>query len=676
MPSNKPSRLFDKYRELSVAIALFLVLDLGVLVSNYYTSGRLQADAAKIALAGDLRGYSQQLTKAILTLDQQTREDMPVWTSLAEIRESRLSFADALVRLSGTAELDDPEALSLRNRIDEEWKPLDRTISPLLAATPDAQMVEIARNKVVGRNIRIMVLADDLGKHLRQRAEDRAGKMRAIQIAAVLLATLNFIFIIFKFLRRLRASDTATENARKETARILDTVREGLFLVHADRRVGRQRSRSLDQILPAVLGAQDNLCDYLARILPADVAEAGRDYIDLLFNPKVKPSLLESLNPLHEVPVRFGSEATRGGRHLSFDFWPITEAGQVTDLLVSVRDVSRQVQLAAQLEAAEDRASKDVGRLLEVLDQDPVEVGRFLQDAQQGCNDINMRLRDVKPISSAYRDLITHTARSIHGLKGRAALLSMDTLVRAIHGFEDTLSPLRNKPRISGDDLIPIAVALSEVIEEISAIQAIVHRVKRFATTTEQPVTTSHNAVADIERLALSVANALSRKVRFEADIGNAPENCERTQRVLREVMPHLVRNAIAHGIEPENERRRLGKPPQGLLKLSVCRNEDGSHIISLTDDGRGIDLARLRQKLIATGRYSAEKAEKLDSRQLLAHLFSEGLSSLDTPNEHAGRGDGLPFIQQTVRQLGGRLRVQSSPNRSTTFTLHLANAA
>jgi two-component system chemotaxis sensor kinase CheA len=124
----------------------------------------------------------------------------------------------------------------------------------------------------------------------------------------------------------------------------------------------------------------------------------------------------------------------------------------------------------------------------------------------------------------------------------------------------------------------------------------------------------------------------------------------------------HVVRNALSHGIEPAEERVAAGKPPHGRLKLAVARAPK-LLTIEISDDGRGIDWVRVREKAIALGLPHANEADLVEA------LFCDGLSTAESLTDLAGRGVGMAAVRDAARVLGGRVGVTSTRGSGTTIS-------
>src|SRR5438067_9165834 len=131
----------------------------------------------------------------------------------------------------------------------------------------------------------------------------------------------------------------------------------------------------------------------------------------------------------------------------------------------------------------------------------------------------------------------------------------------------------------------------------------------------------------------------------------------------------HLVRNAVAHGLESTEERYRSGKTDHG--NVAVRAYHRGNHIyIEVEDDGKGIEYQRVRKSAIDQGIYAQEQAERLSERDLLELLFHPGFSTAARKTELAGRGVGLDVVRANLTALNGEIDIQSTSGKGTKFTL------
>ncbi len=139
----------------------------------------------------------------------------------------------------------------------------------------------------------------------------------------------------------------------------------------------------------------------------------------------------------------------------------------------------------------------------------------------------------------------------------------------------------------------------------------------------------------------------------------------------LEAPLSHLIRNALDHGIEQPDRRTAAGKPPVGTILLEA-RHRAGMLQITITDDGEGIDVEKIRARAGALGLVASQVADQLSASELLEFLFLPGFSTANAVTEISGRGVGLDAVQSMVKAVGGSVRVTTQPGRQTVFTLQL----
>jgi two-component system chemotaxis sensor kinase CheA len=139
----------------------------------------------------------------------------------------------------------------------------------------------------------------------------------------------------------------------------------------------------------------------------------------------------------------------------------------------------------------------------------------------------------------------------------------------------------------------------------------------------------------------------------------------------VRDPLTHLVRNAVDHGLEKPAERIAAGKPGIGTLRLRAW-HAGGQVNIELSDDGRGINVARVKEKAVAAGRISADAAARMEEREALNLIFLAGLSTAEKVTNISGRGVGMDVVRTHVEQLGGSLELSSTAGHGTAVRIRL----
>ena len=171
-------------------------------------------------------------------------------------------------------------------------------------------------------------------------------------------------------------------------------------------------------------------------------------------------------------------------------------------------------------------------------------------------------------------------------------------------------------------------------------------------------------------RMIRDLARTLGKKVRFEVRGGRTRVDRE-ILTALEAPLTHVLRNAVDHGIEVPDVRRSAGKDESASLVLEA-RHQGGMLLVKVRDDGGGIDPEALRRRIVERGMVDQAMAERLDGPELHDFLFLPGFSTASSVTEVSGRGVGLDVVQSMVHEVGGAVRVESTPGVGTTFELQL----
>ncbi|HEY3383260.1 MAG TPA: chemotaxis protein CheA [Vicinamibacterales bacterium] len=169
-------------------------------------------------------------------------------------------------------------------------------------------------------------------------------------------------------------------------------------------------------------------------------------------------------------------------------------------------------------------------------------------------------------------------------------------------------------------------------------------------------------------RLVHDLSTACGKKVQLEVS-GADTELDKAVVERLSDPLTHLIRNAIDHGIESTEGRRRAGKPEDGCVRLHA-RYESGGVVVEVSDDGRGLDDARIREKAVALGWLGAD--EQVSPEQLHAFVFQPGFSTAATVSDVSGRGVGMDVVRRNVEALNGNVGIATQTGRGTTFKIRL----
>ena len=171
-------------------------------------------------------------------------------------------------------------------------------------------------------------------------------------------------------------------------------------------------------------------------------------------------------------------------------------------------------------------------------------------------------------------------------------------------------------------------------------------------------------------RIVRDVARQCGREVDLELS-GQETDLDKGILDAIAEPLTHLVRNAVSHGIEPPEQRRSLGKPPRGKIRLNSY-HQGNQVVVEISDDGRGIDAQTIRNKAIELGMMTVEEAQRLSEAETLDFIFRPGFSTAEQVTEVSGRGVGMDVVQSVIQRLKATIHVETRVGQGTTFRLKL----
>ena len=499
---------------------------------------------------------------------------------------------------------------------------------------------------------------------------------------------------------QLEANTAGLKQANVELGRtlgltdtIMGAVREGLFLLTPELATEAKYSAATRQIFGQDDLAGADFLDLLRRITPERTHELTARFLRLLFNPAKTDSVIAKINPLKEIEASFPSRSGQlEQKFLTFTFERIREAGEIRHAMVTVADITTRVLLAQQLKQSQQRMERQAELLLSVMHVEPQMLREFIEDAHTELESINTLLREgrsavlsIPDRNTYYRHLTEDIFKSVHTIKGTAAMLRIDYFAAAANRFEDKLATLRGRTVLDGSDFVPIVLELSEMVDSLAEIRDVL---ARFAEAQRSLKTTS--GASDTEVLSALVTrfvDDLAEKSGKKVSVAfRAPGDLSipfKYKSALRNVMAQLVRNSIVHGIETPAERQSAGKPEEGSI-LVAARQNNGNLELLFKDDGRGIDYTQVIERVQELAKEEPsilepliDREQKLWKRSALDEMiFHPGFSTADGATDDAGRGVGMSAVRESLARLGGKISLRQKSGQFCEFHIVLPNGS
>lgn len=254
--------------------------------------------------------------------------------------------------------------------------------------------------------------------------------------------------------------------------------------------------------------------------------------------------------------------------------------------------------------------------------------------------------------------------------KGVPHVTLTETHVRVDVKLLDQLMNLAGELVLSRNRLVQIASRINdpELLNASQNLSLVTTELQeKIMKTRMQPI---GNVFNKFPRIVRDLARSTGKKVNLRIE-GADTELDRSIIESIKDPLTHLVRNAIDHGLEDPDTRVQLGKPPVGTLVLRAY-HEGGQVVIEIEDDGRGIDVNKIKQKAVERGLISPSEAEKLSDREALALIFKPGFSTAEKVTNISGRGVGMDVVKTNVEKLGGSIDIQTVLGAGTTVRLKI----
>ncbi len=270
--------------------------------------------------------------------------------------------------------------------------------------------------------------------------------------------------------------------------------------------------------------------------------------------------------------------------------------------------------------------------------------------------------RELQTTSAVPDRWIQHIPQSV-----RVDVKTLDSLMNMVEELvidRSRISQINRvlESRYAGDELVrDLSQTSGHVIKVINELQQDIMQVRMV------PIGTLFNS---FPRLVRDLAQRQGKKVEFTME-GLETELDRSIIEQIRDPLIHLLRNAVDHGVEEPEKRVADGKPPIALVRLSAFQ-EGGHIVISMEDDGKGIDVNAVKQKAVTNAIISADEAARLSMADAINLVFMPGFSTLEKATDVSGRGVGLDVVKTNIDRLSGSVVTESRPGEGTKFMIVL----
>jgi len=411
---------------------------------------------------------------------------------------------------------------------------------------------------------------------------------------------------------------------------------------------------------------------------------AGRDAtLGMLFGPRHFAAICEALQAtLPDGKTDLGmlpGRNLRGGlpEHqfaVSVVCLPPDDAGEAGRLLL-LRDVTQQHALLQELQQA--RAIHDAA--MAALRAPPDGLRLFLGSAMASVSAIRATLRMPTRSQEALRDKLGRLRAEASSLLGEAQILGLSPVAQSCEAIAELAATLQSREELSGDDLLPLAPRVDAIASAIGTASRIEEQRYEPPPAVEEPTRRMRRGAAWHEVSERRWSEFLRRRGEESGSLARlqmsgAQQVAVFHRRHVDEILAHLLRNAMDHGIETPEKRLSAGKSAAGRVTISFAPGDHGGLKMTVHDDGRGFDLSRIGRAAVQSGLLSEDSLVRREAGELVGLIFkpsftTEGLGGDD------GQGRGMAYLRRKITRLGGQISVATKPGRYTLFTIELPEA-
>ncbi len=461
------------------------------------------------------------------------------------------------------------------------------------------------------------------------------------------------------------------ESAKAQTDNILKNVQEGLFILNSDFKINEQYSSMLNHILENDDLSGKNLMDLLSEMLEEKDYIVSRDYLEIVRDGRIPEKRLRKLNPLYDIKVVMRRENQVIEKYLRFSFARIVDENKNPMILATVQDSTEEIRLGRKVKETEIRSQDEIKLLFGIIHLNPLVLRKFFSESRSEIQLIEKELEEAR-FSGNLQFLLNGILRMVHSIKGDASQLGLDMFTEHAHIFEEKMTVLMQKNDLAAFDLISLPYAIVEMKDELIKIEKLINKISSIkATFGSDPLSEQAMLYNTIDDLVSRVAKREGKNVRIDFSELNISEITSLDIRSLKKIIIQITKNAVNHGIETPEERKISGKPMTGTITFKSFSNNEHFSVV-IRDDGRGLQLDKIREKAVESGRYTEEELSKITKNKIANLIFEPGLSTIQEVTIDAGRGVGLDVVKHEIHKMGGSLHLKYSSGNYTEFIISI----
>ena len=462
----------------------------------------------------------------------------------------------------------------------------------------------------------------------------------------------------------INLQDLTTLAERNEIAVMKDSLEIGFFFMDHKYIIQDHYSSFLETMLSKTDLTGKCFTDLLLDSVTQKEMESIRDYFNMIFTHAYDEDILKDINPLDEFNYVDRDSNSRKVFHC--DFTTVERGGGEVFVLVTVNDITIRTELQKRLHEEEAKRQEEMQSIFELIQVDAGAFSNFLEDVEYEFNRID---KAQKNDALSTHEVLVDIYQSVHAIKSNAVILGLNTFGNKVHNLESKIKVMREQKEIPFSDMLGLTVDIENLFQDKEGFKTTTEKIRSLLKNSEDTEPKEDFFINSLTKTADQAATGMGKKVKFVIGTIEAGAIEKGPSRIMKETIMQLIRNSVAHGIEMPEERLAKGKNETGKINLSIKLLEGRIHI-KLSDDGKGLDLNKIREKAL---KLKLIKKEDADNKDILTKvLFMPGFSTAETEGMHAGRGVGLNLVRSRIREANGTIKLQSEPGKGTIFNIFI----
>ena len=580
--------------------------------------------------------------------------------------------------------------------------------------SPDYIDLNIIKSAISQNNVILTKQAlNEIHKLVAKKSSQKIQIYQFFQIALALTFILIYVLLIIRSLKYNQEKQlTDDQSSSKQDSVVFNTVSEGILFIDKNHNINLDQSLSVQKIFQLESKAAGNIFYFLSHYMSNNDLKIFKDYIHLITSRRINNKLIDEINPLTCIKINIiKKNGSFKNKYLQFHFKKInnTEKNTIDKIICTVIDITKQVNLEHQLDSTNKDQEVQTELLIGILHIDSNQIKKFFINANNILSQINQKLEDAHGHTYGHgqaeiKNVLREISTDIHQLKADATNLSLHQIEFSAHDFATEIQSIKNKHKhISGKDLLNLITQLRDMFQQLHTMQTLVERFQHCLngnnsvtqvtdtkaainppSTIEKIINNSHAAIkaeqdeqlsVSLQQLVDTIAKRSGKKAKITTENYSVQSIPSYLLSTIVSSTNQMVRNSLMHSIEFPNKRIELGKDAIGHIQVSFNKCQTG-YRLEVKDDGKGIDVEKIKKCAQQKHHISAEQAKHMDSKSLLRVIFESNFSTKTKVSIDAGRGQGLSNIKKLVTAKNGKFVVDYKTNQYCHFKIFFPNQA